>query len=508
MSISFSQDTSLECPECQVMFSTDAWVLVDASERPDLAERCRDGSIFNVTCPNGHTGTLSGPLLFHDSQTQKLVFSIPPGVDDPAAREVHQQLMSRLTAELETPYPDYYNQTQVVPQQFLRVALAADPAAAFREAQQDAAHLTTVEERGLADTLQQFVQEKTWDESQRILETHPELLTDDADTVLGKLIDAASEANDENGRGILANHRELLQSVRREGADAAFAKVRFSAADGAPTLPPEIIARLQEMNIRTEQEFERAMVEHPDLAEAVRNATMAGNPALAAIQMLSRAQSPRDVLHMARDYPVLLEDATLQQIQTLSSTSRGQGEEGMAQHLDRCLQTLAEFKQSGMSLDQIDSLEQQMQNPETVALMQELAQQGIQSQEQLDALLAERPRSARTDGTRRGRIRSKCQCRCRCRWSCTRRAKRCRRRGTCDRRARRFLHRGPCARRVNQRAGCCEPAVMKRYDLATAGVEVTESPLRRPPACRGRVLRSRLGARAKAEHIALSLQPE
>jgi len=63
MPISFSQHVDLQCPECNAPFRAEVWLIVDAGERPDLAARCRDGSLFAVTCPNGHTGALGAPLL-------------------------------------------------------------------------------------------------------------------------------------------------------------------------------------------------------------------------------------------------------------------------------------------------------------------------------------------------------------------------------------------------------------------------------------------------------------
>lgn len=393
MPVSFSEKTSLECPECQVQFAVDAWTVVDAVERPDLAERCRNGSVFTVTCPNGHTGVLSSPLLYHDSAKQMLVLAMPPEVDDAAAQEIHQQLMERLTDDLTDVPPEYMNATRVVPPQFLSVALADDPEAAFeayRAAQQAAAQLSTPEERALSEVLRGFIQAPTWEESRRILEAHPELTTDDADGVFSKLIDAAKQYHDDSTERILETHRELLRNVREQGAEAAFAQVRSAAGNDA-TLPPDIAARLQELNVQTQADLDRAVEEHPDLAAAVQGAPAMNDSGVAALRELSTAQSPQDVLRAARRFPILLEDEFLNRIKELVLDARAQGVKEAEGHWNRCLQTLLELQRSGASPQQWEEVGQHLQNAEAVQVFQELAALGVNSEETLEQVLQERP---------------------------------------------------------------------------------------------------------------------
>ena len=48
MPISFSQPYELVCPTCTTPFATDAWVLVDAEERPDLVAALRDLTLHDL----------------------------------------------------------------------------------------------------------------------------------------------------------------------------------------------------------------------------------------------------------------------------------------------------------------------------------------------------------------------------------------------------------------------------------------------------------------------------
>lgn len=214
MSISFSQTANLQCPQCGQHFSVEVWLIVDATERPDLAERCRAGKIHEVVCPQGHAGMLGAPLLYHDSARQKLILALPPEVDEQRARQLNAQLAGQLRSSLTEPIPDYLNETQVVPGQLLPLALADDPEAALRE--RFARDPAMAKRLALVQTLQAFMRADTWDASRQNFEAHPELLSDEADLVLAEMIDAAREQKDVQAEKIFAEHRELLLAARVE----------------------------------------------------------------------------------------------------------------------------------------------------------------------------------------------------------------------------------------------------------------------------------------------------
>lgn len=78
-----------------------------------------------------------------------------------------------------------------------------------------------------------FFTADTWDESRRILEEQPDLLSDEADALLGQGIDAARDVgaqgtapNEDVQRFIrtLEQHRTLLRRCRAVGVDEAFAE--------------------------------------------------------------------------------------------------------------------------------------------------------------------------------------------------------------------------------------------------------------------------------------------
>ena len=90
----------------------------------------------------------------------------------------------------------------------------------------------------LLQTIAAFINAKTWSESQRLVEQHPELLSDQADALLGQLVEAAQAQSDENARRTFEQHRALLRRCREVGVEKAFAALTPPpAADAASPSP-------------------------------------------------------------------------------------------------------------------------------------------------------------------------------------------------------------------------------------------------------------------------------
>jgi len=91
-----------------------------------------------------------------------------------------------------------------------------------------------------------FIQAQTWDGSRRILEAHPELLSEEADGLLGQLIEVQE---DDGARRTLEEHRALLRRCREVGLEAAFAE---------KMLPPEMLEQAAALGLTPEQAFSRS----------------------------------------------------------------------------------------------------------------------------------------------------------------------------------------------------------------------------------------------------------
>jgi hypothetical protein len=76
----------------------------------------------------------------------------------------------------------------------------------------------------LFEVIQTFIQADTWAASQRIVEAHPELLSEETDQLLGRLAALARQQGDAQAEGAFTEHRQRLARCRQVGVEAAFAE--------------------------------------------------------------------------------------------------------------------------------------------------------------------------------------------------------------------------------------------------------------------------------------------
>ncbi len=101
-----------------------------------------------------------------------------------------------------------------------------------------------------------FLQARTWSESRRVVEEHPELLSDEADALLGQLIAAQEDAN---ARRYLEEHRALLRRCREVGIESAFREKTDPAAPSEEEMRQHPLYRLAERVMRGERSLEAAL---------------------------------------------------------------------------------------------------------------------------------------------------------------------------------------------------------------------------------------------------------
>ena len=316
MPTSHSESTSLTCPHCGQHFGAEIWLIVDTAERPDLADRCRDGSIHALTCSHcGRQGQLDAPLLVYQPPTgsepagssPRLLFVPPAQTSSEEDQALAGALLALLREHLGSAWDDaLLGQLQPVPRPLLagfmsedateretarqemdRAAQAAmdqlrsqDPAAYHRLKREQAAQ-EAMQHTPLLRELQAFIQARTWAASRRVLADHPELLSDEADDVLSQLIVTTHEYEEERDtERILTEHRDLLRRCREVGIEQAFAaltprpplpragegEAERSEAGGEgllTTLPDDLRDDLVEVmaNVSSQEEWEQALEE-------------------------------------------------------------------------------------------------------------------------------------------------------------------------------------------------------------------------------------------------------
>jgi hypothetical protein len=101
----------------------------------------------------------------------------------------------------------------------------------------------------LFDIIRAFMQADTWAVSQRIIEAHPELLSEEADQLLGQLVAIARQQDDAQAEGAFSEHRQLLARCRQVGVDAAFAERVMEGSE----IPSELGALLEALPAEQQQ---------------------------------------------------------------------------------------------------------------------------------------------------------------------------------------------------------------------------------------------------------------
>jgi hypothetical protein len=297
MPISQSDYIGLTCPACGAQFETDAWALVDAAERSDLAQALRDGSLNMATCPKCGVQTAAGvALLFHDPAGRRVYFAVPPDLGEHVWRERAQELLYQLVGSLpEDERRPYLGDVQVEQElDGVRRALlrhdrrrgTREQGTGNREQRSVAAvlpsptpnsQLPTPNSALLIDALRALLAVDSDSEFDAIVAGNPALLDDDADRVVRELADL-SYADGE--RDVAAALRELriVLTRRRAGDDRP-----TTTDDRRPTTDRQI---------------------SPDASVLRPPSSVLSD---SAYQALLHATSGDALLAATRDYPALLE---------------------------------------------------------------------------------------------------------------------------------------------------------------------------------------------------------
>src|SRR5690606_17416074 len=144
-----------------------------------------------------------------------------------------------------------------------------------------------------------FLAAETWDESQRIVEAHPELLSDAADERFALALE--EYAGNPDAVQMLATHRALLHRCREVGIARAFAE-QMLGADG--------LAEAERMG-RPPEEFLAGLREGARLGEGENGGEGDDDPDAALPALVNRFVNLRtwdDAQRMVEENPDLLSD--------------------------------------------------------------------------------------------------------------------------------------------------------------------------------------------------------
>ena len=97
----------------------------------------------------------------------------------------------------------------------------------------------------LLNTILTFILAENWPDSRRIIEQHPELLTDEVDGLLARL---AGTQKDDGARRMVVEHRTLLRRCREIGIKAAFAELVGAVSTEGSPIPSRLQTILAELS--------------------------------------------------------------------------------------------------------------------------------------------------------------------------------------------------------------------------------------------------------------------
>ncbi len=394
MSISYAELASLTCPVCRTPFEAEIWTILDARERPDLADMLLSGALNVVTCPQcGHQADAGGPLLVHDPDGRRVYFAAPADAPEHVWRERAQELLYVLVGSLpEEARLPYLSDVQVeVEASGVRRAMLRRgrrfpqrPSPAPDASREVHAALSSVEPSTsslipgvLVAALEELLTADTPAEAAVIVERHPALTTPDADAVIEHLISAARAHGEHDIARALTEARVLLNDLRvgimpgerqvvssdsypssssvtdGEGsrlADPAYhaflraespRALREAVADYPALLEPwadgELAARVDAALDEGNEHLAQAIELRREALARLR-AEMTGDQGLhEAIDALLRAGDDADALAaVVGAYPALLTDAAQTALFELAAGARARGDRALAEYAVEC----------------------------------------------------------------------------------------------------------------------------------------------------------------------------
>lgn len=339
MAISQTEQIDLTCPACGTRFAADVWTLVDAAERPDLAQALRDETLDAVACPAcGERVIAQAPLLLHDPANRRVYFAVPGGTDEHAWRQQAQELLYALVAAIpEEQRQPYLGDVQVehevagVRRALLRRERgrkSAPPSrtaaeAPAREPAPPPAHPpAAAPDESLLEAVRALLAADSESDFRAIVAANPELLADAGDAAVRQLADLAY------GQG----HPDIAAALRE--LRAALGRMRAGQ-------PPTSDQRIAETDRPPEPPAESALSSTTDNAGLSTESLELGD---AAYQALLQAASAEELLAATRDYPSLLETWAGDELAARVDAALDEGNERLARAIEARGEELAALR--------------------------------------------------------------------------------------------------------------------------------------------------------------------
>ena len=232
------------CPDCGADSTAQMWPVIDAADDPELLRRLTTGDLLHGMCPHCRAAYLiaypATVLVHRPALRPPLLFGVLPRTPP------ERQERYLATALVRLGRPPKGMDVEIVPIGLL-------PVVADRDVETDLAAVRDGTFHGLSPRLQEYadwlraLDHERWKaalqgplsalldaagpaECRRLVEEHPQLLTDEVDELLAQIIEVAEQDHGTPTADIARHRRMLLQQCRRLGTAAVFG--------GHPPPPP------------------------------------------------------------------------------------------------------------------------------------------------------------------------------------------------------------------------------------------------------------------------------
>jgi CHAT domain-containing protein/tetratricopeptide (TPR) repeat protein len=283
------------------------WLVIDATEQPELVEAVRDGSIRRFDCAScGSRQALTPSLLvYRPSQRPELLFAPDPDEADQERTQLQFQISCFHILRASPPGTVLPSEAAVMPHDVLAVAITRDldtDMAARSSGTLQASDAATRRYMAWLDariaearqnSVLEMVNARDDADIRTALEAHPELLADDTESLIAAMI---GKELDEDAPGMadeLRRNRLILRRIRQHGIDAALPMDRALAGSARRAM------------MLTQQEEERNKVPDLEYRDALEQGILELDSEIAQdlVGYNDEFLTPRAVLtlHLARD---------------------------------------------------------------------------------------------------------------------------------------------------------------------------------------------------------------
>lgn len=348
MAISQQRSRTLTCGACGSAFEAEPWWLIDAAERPELAQMIQDGTINTVTCATCGTAQPSNTvLMLHDGMRRQVYMAAPPGEPEQGWRDEAEDVLYALVEALpEERRGGYLGDVRVEdgiaglsralvrrnrragatqtaggsgPKMITAESLAAGVGAATRRATTPAAEQKPTPaprcvpppaaSSDLLETINVLMAADDMAEFQAMITVHPQLLDDTTDAALAEMIETAFSQKQ-------YDVADAMRSVRR-----TLAQARTGEAEPVLAAAPET----------ADEPIRQERPSPPQLAAG-------------AFAALLGAATPDELLDAARTFPTLLEPWVDDDLAAREEAALDEGNERFATALESHRDALAELR--------------------------------------------------------------------------------------------------------------------------------------------------------------------